>query len=114
VKAGRWIEVARVEEVPEDGTLGRDVESRRVCLYRLPSGIYATDGICTHGNADLADGFIDGDEIECPLHQGRFHIPTGKATGVPCVTDIQAFTVRVEGEVLFLDAEELAAKPATP
>lgn len=108
--AGRWIEIARLDEVPEDGTLGRDVGSHRVCLYRLPDGIYATDAICTHGSADLADGFIDGEEIECPLHGGRFHIPTGKATGVPCVTDVRTFRVRVEGEAVLLDSEELAVK----
>ena len=55
-----------------------------MCLYNLGGTIYATHDTCTHGQASLADGFIDGDEIECPLHQGLFQIATGKAVGAPC------------------------------
>jgi len=54
-----------------------------VCLYNLRGKIFATHDTLHHGQASLADGFIEGEEIECRLHQGKFHIPSGKATGVP-------------------------------
>jgi phenylpropionate dioxygenase-like ring-hydroxylating dioxygenase large terminal subunit len=40
-----------------------------------------TDDTCTHGQASLSDGFVVGDEIECPWHSGRFCIRDGRATG---------------------------------
>jgi len=29
------------------------------------------------------DGFLDGHEIECPLHQGKFDVRDGKPTCAP-------------------------------
>lgn len=96
-----WIKVANAAEVPEDGTLLVQLGTEPVCLYNLAGRIFATHDTCTHGQASLADGFIDGEEIECPLHQGRFHIPTGKAVGIPCTDDVRSYAVKIEnGAVL--------------
>ena len=97
-----WIKVADASDVPEDGTLLVDLGSEPVCLYKLGGKIYATHDTCTHGQASLADGFIDGENIECPLHQGLFHIPTGKAVGPPCSVDIRSYAVRVDDGAVLL------------
>ena len=97
-----WTKVAELADVPEDGTLLVDVGATPVCLYNLGGKIYATHDTCSHGLASLADGFVDGENIECPLHQGLFHIPTGKAVGAPCKIDIQTFEVKVEGGAILL------------
>ena len=97
-----WTKVAAVAGVPEDGTLLVDLGADPVCLYNLGGTIYATHDTCTHGQASLADGFVDGENIECPLHQGLFHIPTGKAVGVPCKIDIRTFSVKVEDGSVFI------------
>jgi len=97
----RWTEVAKVDEVPEDGTFRTFLGPEPICLYNTAGTIYATHDTCTHGQASLADGFIDGDKIECPLHQGMFHIPTGKAVGQPVTVDIKVYPVKTEnGAVL--------------
>lgn len=99
--SGNWTKVANSADVPEDGTLLVQLDAEPVCLYNLSGKIFATHDTCTHGQASLADGFIEGEEIECPLHQGRFHIPTGKAVGVPCTEDIRSYAVKIEdGAVL--------------
>ena len=96
-----WIEVANAADVPEDGTLLVQLGPEPVCLYNLSGTFFATHDTCTHGQASLADGFIEGEEIECPLHQGRFHIATGKAVGIPCTEDIRRYAVKIEnGAVL--------------
>lgn len=97
-----WTKVAVVADVPEEGTLLVDVGTEPVCLYNLAGKIYATHDTCTHGQASLADGFVDGENIECPLHQGSFHIPTGKVMGVPCRVDIKVYPVKVEGGEVFV------------
>lgn len=91
-----WIEVARQEDVPEDGTLRVEVGIEPVCLYNLGGKLYATHDTCTHGQASLAEGYIEDETIECPFHQGRFHIPTGKAVSVPCRVDVRTYAVKVE------------------
>ena len=52
-------------------------------IYTVGDAVYATDNICTHGQARLCDGFLDGHEIECPLHQGKFDVRDGRPTCEP-------------------------------
>ena len=100
-----WVEVATLEEVPEEGTLLVSVNGEPVCLYNLGGTVYATHDICTHAHASLAEGFIDGESIECPLHQGLFHIPTGKAVGAPVTDDIRTYPVKIVDGKVFVSTE---------
>jgi len=97
-----WVKVASASDVPEDGTLLVNLGAEPVCLYNVGGEIFATHDTCTHGQASLADGFIEGEEIECPLHQGKFHIATGKAVGPPCTEDIRTYAVKVENGAVLL------------
>jgi nitrite reductase/ring-hydroxylating ferredoxin subunit len=101
-----WVQVAKLDDVPEDSTFVVSVAGEPVCLYNLGGKIYATHDICTHAHASLAEGFIDGENIECPLHQGLFHIPTGKAVSPPVEEDLRVYPVKVEGEEIFVQAPE--------
>jgi len=102
----KWIKVAAVSDVPEGGTLAVEADKELVCLYNLGGRIYATDDICTHEEASLADGFIEGDCIECPLHQARFHIPTGEVRAPPADTELRVFPVNVEGNDILVGVTE--------
>ena len=98
-----WTEVAKAEDVPEQGTLQVTFAGEPVCLYNVNGEIYATHDTCTHGHASLSEGFIIEDGlIECPLHQGTFNIQTGQAVSVPCKEDIRVYPVKVEGGAVFL------------
>lgn len=96
-----WTQVARVDELQKGGTLRVFCGSEPVCLYNLDGKIYATHDTCTHGQASLSEGLIDGENIECPFHGGLFHIPSGQPVGAPCVMGIRVYPVRIEaGAVL--------------
>jgi naphthalene 1,2-dioxygenase system ferredoxin subunit len=98
-----WTRVANVSDVPEDGTLLVSYGGEPVCLYNLGgSKVFATHDVCTHGQASLADGFLEGEEIECPLHQGKFNIVTGKAMTVPCTEDLRTYAVKIENGAVLL------------
>ena len=66
-----------------------------VAVFRIGGRHYVTQDACTHGPGSLAEGFIDGEEIECPFHQGRFHIPTGRPSAPPCTIALRVWDVRV-------------------
>lgn len=100
-----WTAVARVDEVPEDGTFRTFLGEEPVCLYSLNGAIYATHDTCTHAQASLADGFVDGENIECPLHQALFHIPTGKVVKPPATEDVRIYKVKVEAGTVFLQQD---------
>lgn len=98
-----WIELTAVDAIPEDDVIGIDAEGKSFALYQVDGEIYATDNICTHGNARLCDGFLEGHEIECPLHQGKFDIRNGKAMCAPLTEDVKTYPVKIEGTRVFVE-----------
>lgn len=95
----QWKPVARADEIAEGDTLRVEVGEKALCLYRLDGILYATQDLCTHGKASLADGLIvEGGLIECPLHEGTFDIRTGAPVGAPCKIGLTCFQVREEGQ----------------
>lgn len=97
----QWIDVCAVDDVPDEDVIEVGVGGGALALYRLGDEVYATAAQCTHGAAQMCDGFLEGYEIECPLHQGRFDIRTGKALNEPLTEDIRTYPVRCEdGRVL--------------
>lgn len=75
-----------------------EVDDEPVCLINLNGELHALNDTCTHEDASLADGEIDGDEIECPMHGGAFNILTGAPTSFPVVVPIEKYLVRIEGD----------------
>src|SRR5262245_24850046 len=107
-----WQRVASISEIDVDGVLGVDVDGSPVALYRLGSEVFATAGICTHALAILSDGFVEDGKIECPLHQGQFDIRSGKALCAPVTEDLRTYSVKLEGDDIFIDLERAAASVA--
>jgi MocE subfamily Rieske [2Fe-2S] domain protein len=92
-----WHDVAAVDELDEDDVMKVAVGQEILAVYRVGDDLYATDNRCTHEEASLSDGYLQDDTIECPRHQGVFHIPTGRALQPPVTEDVRVYPVRVEG-----------------
>lgn len=101
--AENWVDVSAQDEVPQEDVLGVEAQGRDIALYSVEGQVYASDGICTHGHARLCDGFLEGYEIECPLHQGRFDIRNGRAMCAPLTEDIAVYPVKIEGGRVYVD-----------
>jgi naphthalene 1,2-dioxygenase system ferredoxin subunit len=99
----QWIDLAAIDDIPKDDVIGVDSAGKSIALYHVEGTIYATDNICTHGNARLCDGFVEGHEIECPLHQGKFDIRNGKALCAPLTDDLKTYPVKIEGSRVFIE-----------
>ena len=97
-----WIDVIATDDIPEDDVLGVDIEGKSIALYRVDGEVFATDNLCTHGNARLCDGFLEGHEIECPLHQGKFDIRSGKAMCAPLTEDVKTYPIKIDGDRVFV------------
>jgi naphthalene 1,2-dioxygenase system ferredoxin subunit len=101
--AENWIDVAARDDVPEDDVTAVTAGATELALYGVEGMVYATDNICTHGHARLCDGFLDGYDIECPLHQGKFDIRDGHATCAPATEPVRTFPVKIENGRVFVD-----------
>lgn len=100
-----WIDAAALDAVPDDDVVGIDIGGMDVALYKVGSEVFATANTCTHGQARLSDGFLEGCEIECPLHQGRFDVRNGKAMCAPLTEDLRVFPVKIENGRVFVTLE---------
>ncbi len=92
-----WHDVAAAGEVSDDTPITVKVGERDIGIYALNGSYYALEDVCPHAYALLSQGFVDGEEIECPLHGAKFHIPTGKCTKEPADRDLVRYEVKVEG-----------------
>lgn len=90
--------VAKTADLDDGEALQVMVGRKEIAIYNLEGKFYATDDICTHAYASLADGYVEGDQIECPLHGGCFDIRTGKATTPPVTEDLKTYEVKVDGD----------------
>lgn len=97
-----WHAVAKSDEVTEGEVLGVSIADRMIALYKIEGEFFATSNICTHSFALLSDGYLDGDCIECPIHQALFHVPTGEVRAEPATERLETFPVKVEGEMLMV------------
>lgn len=96
-----WHDVAAIDDIEEDDVISVEVEGNEIAVFNVEGEYYATHGVCTHEFACLADGLPMDGIIECPLHNGRFDIRTGKALGAPVSVDLRTYPVKIEnGRVL--------------
>jgi nitrite reductase/ring-hydroxylating ferredoxin subunit len=93
-----WTKVASLPELPLGAVLRVSVGSNTIALYNVDGDVFASDAVCTHEFAELTDGFLDGNIIECPLHGGCFDVRTGKGQGEPIEVDLKVYPVRVIGD----------------
>lgn len=89
-----------------EDVLGVTIEGKSYALYRLKEGVFATDGLCTHEQACLAEGLVQGGIIECPKHNARFEIATGKAVKRPAKTNLRTYPTKVEADHIYIQLEQ--------
>lgn len=98
-----WYPAASANQVNEGEILGVTVAEKPVALYRINGEIFASHNICTHAYACLSDGYLEEGVIECPLHQARYEVRTGKVLSGPTRVPLPVYPVRLEGEDVMVD-----------
>src|SRR5271169_4337455 len=103
------VRVCSQSEVAPGSVKAFAVGDKTLAVYNIDGTFYATDDECTHAAASLADGMIDGDVIECCMHMGSFHVPSGKVVEPPCEVPLRTYQVVLGDEDVFADLGRNAA-----
>ena len=102
--ADGWIEVCAAADLNPSDVIRFDHGRKTFALCRDgKGGLWATDGICTHGNTHLADGLVKGGIIECPKHNGRFHLHDGSPARTPVCRGLATYPVEERNGRLHLN-----------
>jgi anthranilate 1,2-dioxygenase ferredoxin component len=95
-----WTDVMPDSALGEGAARGIVVDGTAVALFRTGGEVFALRDRCTHGAAKLSDGFLEDMCIECPLHEGRFDLRTGRAVQLPATVAVEVFATRVnDGQI---------------
>jgi nitrite reductase/ring-hydroxylating ferredoxin subunit len=81
------------------------VEDPAVAVFNVGGTLFAISDICTHAEASLSEGRVDGESVECPLHGACFDLRTGEALTPPAVEPVQTFPVAVQGDAIYVEVE---------
>ena len=93
-----WITVGTRDQVEPDQPLGASAGETKVGVYEVDGNLHVIEDVCPHAAASLTQGFVDGCEVECPLHNAVFDVTSGKhLRGEPC-GDVKTFAVRLAGQ----------------
>ncbi len=99
-----WVQACDADAIEQEDLIRVELAGHELAIYRSPEDTYhATDAICTHERAQLADGLVMGDVIECPKHNGRFDYTSGKALGAPVLVDVRTYLTKVEDSTVYID-----------
>ena len=95
--------VAKRSDIVEGTTLRVVVDGIEVLLCNAGGTIYAIEDVCTHDGAPLDQGQLEGWRIVCPRHGANFDVRTGEALTLPAVVGLPTYTVRLEGDDVYVD-----------
>lgn len=95
------IPVCRADALAEGGAV-RIQADVPVAVFRTGGQLYAVDDTCTHQDASLTDGYLEGCFVECPLHASTFDLRTGRPSGPPAKVALRTHGVIVQDDIIFL------------
>ena len=110
-----WLEICAASDLGPADVIRFDHGRKTYALYRDAEGqLYATDGICTHGNTHLADGLVKGKIIECPKHNGRFNLADGSPARPPVCRGLATYRLQEARGRLHLNIRQVGGAGVRP
>ena len=98
-----WVKAASITDVAPGQVKAVVAHGKRLALCHAGDTFYAVDDLCTHDDGPLAEGTLDGLQIECPRHGARFDLRTGEVKCLPAIIPIKSYPVKVEGHDVLVD-----------
>ena len=95
-----FVQVADTKDIPSSKMKEVQVDSENICVANVEGKYYAIGSICTHEGGPLADGTLEGYEVERPWHQSKFDVRTGEVTSPPASEP--AYEVKVDGNNILI------------
>jgi nitrite reductase/ring-hydroxylating ferredoxin subunit len=103
-----FLQVSRVSDIAPGGMKAARIQGRGVVIGNYEGKFYCVELLCSHLNALLDKGTLEGYILTCPLHFAQFDITTGEALSGPIAegslpADLKTYPVQVEGDAIKVD-----------
>ncbi|MBI1885775.1 MAG: chlorite dismutase family protein [Chloroflexi bacterium] len=111
-RAGPWVPVARLADVPEGESTVVYFAGDQVALFNVGGRVYALGDRCSHANGPLSEGSVEGTAVTCPWHDSQFDLATGKPLRAPAARPVAIYSVRVDNGSIFLKRKQPSGRSA--
>jgi ferredoxin-NADP reductase/nitrite reductase/ring-hydroxylating ferredoxin subunit len=108
-----FVKAAEIKDIPASKMKEVQVDGENICVANVEGKYYAIGSICTHEGGPLADGTLEGYEVECPWHQSKFDVTTGEVTSPPASEPEPAYEVKVDGNNILIKKQS-KSKSSSP
>jgi MocE subfamily Rieske [2Fe-2S] domain protein len=110
-----WIEACLTGDLSPANVIRFDHGKKTYALYRNEDGqLYATDGLCTHGNVHLANGLVKGNLVECSKHNGRFNLIDGSPARAPICRGLATYPIEERKGRIYVNISRAGGAGARP
>lgn len=98
------VRICALDELVENQAVRVVVDGVPIALVRDTQGdVHAIGDTCTHGEISLAEGFIEGETLECWAHGSQFSLITGKPLNLPAYEPVPVYQVDLVDGDIYLD-----------
>jgi glycine betaine catabolism B len=95
---GDYVKVSKRKDIQPSTMKEVEVNGKKICLANVEGKYYAIGNVCTHLGGPLAQGKLEGYEVQCPWHGSRFDIRTGKVAKSPAMRSEPIYEIKVEDD----------------
>jgi len=99
-----WKKVCTKDQITDQSAL-KIKGQNPIAVFRVGDEFFATDDTCTHAKFSLSEGYIEGDEVVCALHEARFCLRTGRVLSPPATVPLRTYPVKIEGDDVMVEME---------
>ncbi len=100
------VKVCKVSDIPENSMRSFDIEGEPILVANVNGELYSIADCCSHAMAYLSEGeLLDDCQVQCPDHGAVFDLKTGEALALPAVAPVEAYTVTIEGDDVYVESK---------
>ena len=96
--SAEYVAVATTDELPNGARKIVEIDGLALAVFNIAGAYYAIADVCSHDDGPVAEGELEGYEIECPRHGAHFDVRNGKVLSFPAIVDIPAYPVKIEDD----------------
>jgi glycine betaine catabolism B len=93
-----FVKVADTKDIPSSQMKSVEVSGEKICVVNVEGKYYAIGNVCTHVGGPLAEGTLEGYEVECPWHGSKFDVRTGEPARRPEST----YELKIDGNSILI------------
>ena len=97
------IKLININEIGNDDMMQVSVDNQNYLVAKINDTLYVTEDMCTHEDAELTMGCLDGTKVKCPLHGSYFDLTSGLALNEPAEVPIKTYKTSIKNNFLYID-----------